>query len=129
MEISFHANNYTRSYNRGATANTSKQSFNGLEVLGPSAPDEVKEAWKKAEKESGVNGYGMNSEGKLTQLTQLFCASMVNRFNGKEADVLGNSVYSARAAVQSALNRLGIPQNNKEKREQFFYEVFLRFLN
>ncbi len=49
MEISFHANNYTRLYNRGTTANTSKQSFNELGVLGPSAPDEVKEAWKKAE--------------------------------------------------------------------------------
>ena len=54
---------------------------------------------------------------------------MVNRFNGKEADVLGNSVYSARAAVQSALTRLGIPQNNEEKKELLFYEAFLRFLN
>lgn len=129
MEISMNANNYAGSYNRRTTANTSRRSFDGLEILGPSAPGEVKEAWKKAEKESGVNGYGMNSKGMLTQLTELFTASMVNRMNGKGSDVLGDSAYSARAAVQSALSRLGIPQNNEEKKEKFFYETFLRYLN
>ncbi len=129
MEISFNANNYTRPYNKGITAIPSKQSFNGLEILGPTAPDKVKEAWNKAEKECGVNGYGMDSKGMLTQITQLFAASMTNRINGKGSDVLGSSAYSARAAVQSALDRLGIPQNNEEEKERLFYEAFLRFLN
>lgn len=131
MEISFNANNYAQTYNKRTTASTvstSRRSFDGLEILGPSAPSEVKEAWKKAEKESGVNGYGMDSQGKLTQLTELFTASMVNRINGKGSDVLGNSAYSARTAVQNALSRLGIPQNNEERKEKFFYEAFLRFL-
>ncbi len=104
------------------------RSFNGLDVLGPSAPDKVKDAWMKAEEESGTNGYGMNSEGMLTQITTLFAMSIENMVNGKGQDVLGTTVDSARAAVQRALGRLGIPQNDKEKKEKLFYEAFLRLL-
>ena len=96
----------------GITAR-SNRSFNGLDTLGPSAPDKVKDAWTKAEEETGANGYGMNSEGKLTQITIL----------------LGSTVDSAKAVFQRALERLGIPQNDKEKKEQLFYEAFLRFLD
>ena len=56
MEISFNANNYAQTYNKRTTASTSRRPFDGLDILGPSAPSEVKEAWKKAEKESGEIG-------------------------------------------------------------------------
>lgn len=103
-------------------------SFNGLDVLGPSVPENVRDAWMKAEAESGVNGYGMDSEGKLTQITTLFAMSIENMVNGKGQDILGSTVDSAKTAVQKALDRLGIPQNNKEKKEKLFYEAFLRLL-
>lgn len=104
-----------------------RKSFDGLETLGPDAPGEVKEAWKKAEKESGVNGMAMNSEGMLTRLTKLFVMSMENAYNGGGSDVLGDSVHSAKEAVQKALSRLGIPKNSEEEKEKRFYEAFLRF--
>lgn len=105
-----------------------KRSFDGLDVLGPSAPDEVKDAWKRAEKESGVNGYGMNSEGKFTQITALFAMSIEKMVNGSGQDILGNTISSAVEAVRKALERLGIPQSEEEKKEQLFYEAFLRIL-
>ena len=112
MEIGFCTNNY-------------------VNILGSEAPNEVKEAWNKAEKECGINGYGygVNSGGKLTCLTSLFAMSLVSAYNGGGRDILGNTVYSAKAAVQKALDSLGIPQDSKEKKEKFFYESFLRFLN
>lgn len=100
----------------------------GLEILGPAAPDEVKDAWSKAEKESGMNGMAMNAEGKLTQLTQLFVMSIENMYKGGRRDVLGDSVLSAKEAVQKALSRLGIPENREEEKEKDFYEAFLRIL-
>lgn len=127
MEVNFYANNHVSAYNNKIVK--SKKSFDGLDILAPSAPNEVKDAWNKAEKESGVNGYGMDSGGKLTHLSKLFTMSMESAYNGGGRDILGNTVYSAKTAVQKALDRLGIPQNNEEKREKFFYESFLRFLN
>ena len=130
------------SYNRNATSmQTDKPSFqnrlidaqsnraiNELNILGPSAPDKVKNAWMKAEEESGVNGYGMDSEGKFSQITALFAMSVENMANGKGQDILGCTVDSAKSTVQKALDRLGIPQNDLEKKEKFFYEAFLRLL-
>ncbi len=101
---------------------------NGLDILGTEAPDEVKEAWNKAEKEAGVNGMAMNSKGMLTQITKLFVMSLESKQSGDRQDILGSTVSSAKAAVQNALNRLGTPQNNEEKKEKLFYEAFLRYL-
>nr|WP_300824461.1 hypothetical protein [uncultured Schaedlerella sp.] len=70
----------------------------------------------------------MNAEGKLTQLTQLFVMSIENMYKGGRRDVLGDSVLSAKEAVQKALSRLGIPENREEKKEKDFYEAFLRIL-
>lgn len=33
--------------------------------MSPLAPNEVKDAWNRAEKVSGINGYGVDSGGKL----------------------------------------------------------------
>lgn len=126
MEVGFYTNNHVNANNKIVT---NKKSFDGLDILGPAAPNEVKDAWNKAEKECGVNGYGMDAGGKLTCLTELFAISLENAYNGGGRNILGNTVHSAKTAVQKALDRLGIPQNSKEKKENFFYESFLRFLN
>lgn len=126
MEIGFYTNNFVNTYDSKRVRGQKK--FNGLDILGPSSTKEVKDAWNKAEKATGVNGYGMNSEGKMTQLTTLFAMSMESRYNGGEQDILGNTVYSAKRTVQKALDRLGVPQNSKEKKEKDFYEYFLSYL-
>ena len=61
-------------------------------------------------------------------MTTLFAMSMESRYNGEEQDILGNTVYSAKRTVQKALDRLGTPQNTKEKKEKDFYEYFLSYL-
>mgnify|MGYP006964308314 CR=1 FL=1 len=126
MEVGFYTNNQVNNYNNKIVR--SKKSFNGLDILGPLAPNEVKDALNKAEKVSGINGYGMDSGGKLTSLSKLFAMSMESAYNGGGRDILGNTVHSAKTAVQKALDRLGIPQNNEEEKEKIFYESFLRFL-
>lgn len=60
-----------------------------------------------------------NSDGMLTHLTKLFVMSWENAIKGGSRDVLGNSVYSAKMAVQKALDRLAIPPNNEEKKKKF----------
>lgn len=67
----------------------------------------------------------MNPQGMLTQITKLFAMSVENEYQGRGRDVLGNSVQSAKAAVQKALDRLGVPQNREEKKEEAFYKAFL----
>lgn len=101
----------------------------GLERIGGTVPEEVKEAWNKAEKEVGMNGMALDSHGKFTSLTKLFVMSLVNKYNGGNGDVLGNTKQSAKLAVQTALEKLGIPENDEEKKEKSFYEAFLRYLN
>lgn len=118
MEVGFNTNSYVNTYNN-KTINA-KKAFNGLDVLGPSVPDEVKDAWNKAEKASGVNGYGMNSKGMLTQLSKLFAMSMESAYRGEGRDILGNTTYSAKTTIQKALDRLGIPQSNEEKKRKKF---------
>lgn len=105
-----------------------QRAFYGLDIMGLFSPDEVKDAWAKAEEETGVNGYGMNAEGKLTHITMLFAMSLEKMLSGGGQDILGSTADSAKAAVQKALERLGIPQNDKERKEMLFYEAFLRFL-
>ena len=80
---------------------------------------------------SGISYHGniQKTGGKLTCITRLFAMSMESAYNGGGRDILGNTAYSAKTAVQKALSRMGIPQNNEEKKEKFFYESFLRFLN
>ncbi len=92
MEVNFNKNQYTKSYSNGTVKKTRK-SFDGFDILGASAPGEVKDAWNKAEKESGVNGMAMGSDGRLTQLSQLFVMSMENAYKGGGHDVLGHSVH------------------------------------
>lgn len=127
MEVGFNTNSYVNSYSN-KTVKTSK-SFDGLEILGPSSPNEVKTAWNKAEKASGMSGYGMDSGGMLTRLPKLFVMSMESAYNGGGRNILGNTVYSAKITIQKALDRLGVPQSNEEKKEKYFYEAFLRYLN
>lgn len=101
---------------------------NGLERVGSSVSEEVKEAWEKAEKEAGMNGMAIDSSGKYTGLTELNVMSLLDIRKGRNGDVLGNTKQSAIEAVQKALGRLGIPENENEEKEKLFYEAFLRYL-
>ena len=104
MEVRFITNNYANSYNNKRVR--AGKSYNGLDILGSSSPEEVKDAWNKAEKTSGVNGYGMNSEGKLTQLTTLFAMSLESRYNGGGQDILG--IYMTKRFPGFSVGKVGL---------------------
>lgn len=96
----------------------------------PNATDQVKEAWKKAEQEAGTNGFAIEPDGKLTQITELMALSVEKELQTGNGDILGSTNSSARQAVQEALKRLNINgiKNNEELKEKVFYESFLKYL-
>lgn len=101
---------------------------NGLELVGTNVPDAVREAWDRAEAEAGINGAAREADGKLSSITALFAMAMVKWHNEGSTDVLGSTEASAAATVRKALENLGIPQTEMQKKEKMFYEAFLRYL-
>lgn len=107
---------------------TATKRRDSLERVGSSVSEDVKEAWEKAEKDAGMNGMAIDSSGRYTGLTELNVMSLLDIRKGGSGEVLGNTKQSAMEAVQKALGRLGIPENENERKEKMFYEAFLRYL-
>ena len=168
MQIS---NNYNASYNafvkKGMqnTAGNTKASFSDavavktaevdsnevqkktsavLDTIGSQAPDEVKNAWMEAEKETGafftVFGMYISADGKHAPMTQMGIDRFVRWYRGEinPDDLLGNSVESAVKAVNKWIYDLehtlaGQTARSMEDRqllmkEREFYDVFLNKL-
>lgn len=112
-----------------------------FDTFGANAPDEVRQAWKEAEKETGgffaVGGLWISNDGKECQMTKMFVDRFVRWFNGdiNQDDMLGNSVQSAMSAVEKWIYDLDHPLNGQSARsiedrrliemERKFYESFL----
>lgn len=111
-----------------ATHSDNSQKKDGLNLVGVNVTETVREAWDKAEKEAGINGTAMEADGKLSAITTLFAMSLEKFYKEGNTDILGRTEESARAAVQKALERMGIPQTEVQKKEKMFYEAFLRYL-
>lgn len=168
MQIS---NNYNASYNgfvkKGMqnTAGNTKASFSDavvaktaevdsnevekktstvLDRIGSQAPDEVKNAWMEAEKETGafftVYGMYISADGKHAHMTQMGIDRFVRWYRGEinQDDLLGNSVESAVKAVNKWIYDLEHPLAGQTARsmedrqllmkEREFYDVFLNKL-
>lgn len=99
--------------------------------VGKNAPERVYQAWMEAAKEIGVNGLGMQEDGKLGHISRL----MKQRLLSDDKNILGNSVESAIEAIKNALYDLGnVMETGKTKssnvqelreKEKAFYEAFL----
>ncbi len=108
--------------------------------IGKNAPDEVKEAWLEAAEEAGVDGMGMMKNGKITHITKLMAERATRQLKGEPGaeDILGNTVASARRAVEKALYDLEhplMPDSSKSpyvrewmEKEEMFYHLFLKKL-
>ena len=102
----------------------------------PNAPQSVKDAWMEAAEETGANGLGITSNG--IWLTEMFIQGVIQRYWGKETDILGSSVESAIQATQQALysfdhplepNRvMSIEEQQYHMKERQFYVLFLEKL-
>lgn len=108
--------------------------------VGANAPEEVKQAWMEAAKETGANGLGMSGNGKLTHLSQMMAEQMKNRINGAGGTngLLGSTVQSAIRAAEQALydlDNLGslgstksLEVQRRQEKERAFYQSFLKKL-
>ena len=112
-----------------------------LDYIGSQAPDEVKQAWTEAEKETGgfftVCGLWISNDGKECQITKMCVDRFVRWFKGdvNQDDMLGNSVQSAMSAVEKWIYDLDHPLIGQSARsiedrrlieiERKFYESFL----
>lgn len=115
-----------------------------LDRIGSQVPDEVKNAWMEAEKETGafftVYGMYITADGKHAHMTQMGIDRFVRWYRGEinPDDLLGNSVESAVKAVNKWIYDLEHPlagqtAGSMEDRqllmkEREFYDVFLNKL-
>lgn len=115
-----------------------------LDSIGSQAPDEVKQAWMEAEKETGafftVGGLYITADGKHAHITQMGVERLIRWYWGQfnQDDLLGNSVESAINAVNKWIYDVdhplaGSPAKSWEEqqlvmKEREFYEVFLNKL-
>lgn len=100
-------------------------------------PAGVRAAWEAARQETGVDGLGMDEEGKLTHITQI----MVERLLGSHEDystILGKTIESAYAFANDAIEgleyelfRSGSVLKNRGNKEQEleFYKAFIKHLS
>lgn len=108
------------------------------------APEEVRQAFLEAEKETGghftVGGFWISNDGKEFHITQLAVECFIRWYHGdkNQCDVLGTSVGSAISAVEKWIYGIdhpldGQPAKNAEERkliamERAFCESFLEKL-
>lgn len=112
-----------------------------FDLLGPNAPQDVKDAWLEATKEVNANGLGIKGNGMLSHISQM----MVQRLNKQlkdegdvdNLDILGNTTESAIQATKQALYNLDhpvvyIPKSIEVQqaciKEREFYVAFLERL-
>ena len=108
-----------------------EETFN---MIGPNAPQEVKDAWIEAAKEVNANGMGIKKNGMLSHISQMMVQRLnkqmkVQRLNKQmkgegdvdNIDILGNTIESAIQATKQALY--------EEYRLAGYVEELDRFLN
>ena len=112
-----------------------------FDMIGPNAPQDVKDAWMEAAKEVNANGMGITKNGMLSHISQM----MVQRLNKQlkedgdadNIDILGNTIESASQATSQALYDLDHPREYVTKsievqqacmKEREFYVAFLEKL-
>lgn len=119
----------------GASTGALSSEESAFRSIAPNAPEEVKQAWLEAAKETGVNGLGLQKNGMMSHITQLDVQRAIKWYHGEDTDVLGSTAESARQAVEKALydlehplepltNRSASVQQGIEK-EKEFYKAFL----
>lgn len=110
-----------------------------FEMVGPNAPQDVKDAWMDAAKEVNANGMGIRSNGMMGHISQMMVQRLNKQLKGvtENFDILGNSVESAIQATKQALHDLehpivytprSIEVQQARIKEGEFYKAFLENL-
>ena len=110
-------------------------------MIGPNAPQDVKDAWMEAAKEVNANGMGIKKNGMLSHISQMMVQRLNKQMKGEvdvdNIDILGNTTESAIQATKQALYNLDHPLEYVPKsievqracmKERKFYVAFLERL-
>ena len=112
-----------------------------FDMIGPNAPQDVKDAWMEAAKEVNANGMGITKNGMLSHISQMMVQRLNKQMKGEgdvdNIDILGNTIESAIQATKQALYDLDHPREYVPKsievqqacmKEREFYVAFLEKL-
>ena len=112
-----------------------------FDMIGPNAPQDVKDAWMEAAKEVNANGLGIKKNGMLSHISQMMVQRLNKQMKGEgdvdNIDILGNTTESAIQATKQALYNLDHPLEYVPKsigvqrtcmKEREFYVAFLERL-
>ena len=121
---------------QGKAANQDEKAF---EIVGPNAPQEVKDAWMEAAKEVNANGMGIQGNGMMSHISQMMVQRLNKQLKGETENfcILGSTVESAIQATKNALYDLEHPRvytprsievQQARIKEGEFYRAFLEKL-
>ncbi|NBI92743.1 hypothetical protein D3Z45_19760 [Lachnospiraceae bacterium] len=110
-----------------------------FDMVGPNAPQGVKDAWMEAAKEVNANGLGIRGNGMMSHISQMMVQRLNKQLKGETEnfDILGSTVESAIQATKEALNDLEHPRvytprsievQQARIKEGEFYRAFLEKL-
>lgn len=110
-----------------------------FDMVGPNAPQEVKDAWMDAAKEVNANGMGIRGNGMMSHISQMMVQRLNKQLKGETEnfDILGNTVEFAIQATKKALYDLehpivytprSIEVQQARIKEGEFYRAFLEKL-
>ena len=110
-----------------------------FDMVGPNAPQEVKDAWMDAAKEVNANGMGIRGNGMMSHISQMMVQRLNKQLKGETEnfDILGSTVESAIQATEKALYDLDHPlapayrsieAEQARIKEREFYTAFLERL-
>lgn len=112
-----------------------------FDMIGPNAPQDVKDAWLEAAKEVNANGLGIKGNGMFSHISQMMVQRLNKQLMGEgdvdSLDILGNTTESAIQATKQALYNLDHPVVYTPKsievqqaciKEREFYVAFLEKL-
>ena len=96
---------------KAAQDKTTDYDEKAFEMVGPHAPQEVKDAWMEAAKEVNANGAGIKKNGMMSHISQMMVQRCTKMLRGESdySDILGSTVGSAIRATKQALYDLDHP--------------------
>ena len=124
---------------KAAQGKAADQDEKAFEMVGPNAPQEVKDAWMEAAKEANANGMGSRGNGMMSHISQMMVQRLNKQLKGETEnfDILGNTVESVIRATKEALYDLEHPRvytprsievQQARIKEGEFYRAFLEKL-
>ncbi|MDE7444253.1 MAG: hypothetical protein K2N15_00885 [Lachnospiraceae bacterium] len=124
---------------KAAQNKTTDHDEKAFDMVGPNAPQNVKDAWMETAKEVNANGLGIQGNGMISHISQMMVQRLNKMLKGETEnfDILGNTVESAIQATKQALYDLEHPlapayrtieAEQARIKEREFYTAFLEKL-